>query len=546
MNKQELEQAIRAANEAGARYRPVESVKPKVLANALAGFARGCPAGEAVALYDTTILSSGKTGFLVSTTAIYHDSFDFLLKKGGSKRLALDGLVGLEPDQELDFYQAVYTDGSRQRLYLGKVYQNAVLPLLRVLLGAEPVGTPAPQPAAEKPAAEKPAAPAPAPAPAPKPTTPPAAEKPAPAAPAPQPADPEPTPLDKYHQGMAAFRAGDWDKAFPLLKAVAPVWSRRKGDFPAAQAALGRMWEEGLGTGKDPAQAFLHYRIAGQAGVLDGMKGALRLGAARETLGADTAEQLLAWAAELAAPEIRALVPALEQKRDAARAKAEAEAAEKARRQERERLFEEGVAAGEAGDHEKELDLYRQAAELGSPTAAFNCGVMYATGEGTPKDETKASEWYRRAAEGGEPKAQFNLAMRLRIGQGWRRTPPGRWNGCARPPRRAMPGPRRNAATCTGTARAPPRTRPGRFPGTRRPPNRAAGTASGNAATCIGRAWAPTPTRPRASTGTKRPPNRGMPWRSSTAAWPAKWAAAPKKTRPQPSRGSSRPPSREM
>ena len=157
MNKQELEQAIRAANEAGARYRPVESVKPKVLANALAGFARGCPAGEAVALYDTTILSSGKTGFLVSTTAIYHDSFDFLLKKGGSKRLALDGLVGLEPDQELDFYQAVYADGSRQRLYLGKVYQNAVLPLLRVLLGAEPAGTPAPQPAAEKPAAEKPA-----------------------------------------------------------------------------------------------------------------------------------------------------------------------------------------------------------------------------------------------------------------------------------------------------------------------------------------------------------------------------------------------------
>ena len=130
MNKQELEQAIRAANEAGARYRPVESVKPKVLANALAGFARGCPAGEAVALYDTTILSSGKTGFLVSTTAIYHDSFDFLLKKGGSKRLALDGLVGLEPDQELDFYQAVYTDGSRQRLYLGKVYQNAVLPVI--------------------------------------------------------------------------------------------------------------------------------------------------------------------------------------------------------------------------------------------------------------------------------------------------------------------------------------------------------------------------------------------------------------------------------
>ena len=439
MNKQELEQAIRAANEAGARYRPVESIKPKVLANALAGFARGCPAGEAVALYDTTILSSGKTGFLVSTTAIYHDSFDFLLKKGGSKRLALDGLVGLEPDQELDFYQAVYADGSRQRLYLGKVYQNAVLPLLRVLLGAEPAAAPAPQPAtekpaAEKPAAEKPAAPAPAPKPAappaaekpaPKPATPPAAEKPAPAprpaapaAPAPQPADPEPTPLDKYHQGIAAFRAGDWDKAFPLLKAVAPVWSRRKDDFPAAQAALGRMWEEGLGTGKDPAQAFLHYRIAGQAGVLDGMKGALRLGAARETLGADTAEQLLAWAAELAAPEIRALVPALEQKRDAARAKAEAEAAEKARRQERERLFEEGVAAGKAGDHEKELDLYRQAAELGSPTAAFNCGVMYATGEGTPKDETKASEWYRRAAELGSPKAQFNLAMRLRIGQG--------------------------------------------------------------------------------------------------------------------------------
>ena len=117
MNKQELEQAIRAANEAGARYRPVESVKPKVLANALAGFARGCPAGEAVALYDTTILSSGKTGFLVSTTAIYHDSFDFLLKKGGSKRLALDGLVGLEPDDRNRLMRG-YSHGMKHKIQM--------------------------------------------------------------------------------------------------------------------------------------------------------------------------------------------------------------------------------------------------------------------------------------------------------------------------------------------------------------------------------------------------------------------------------------------
>ncbi|SJZ72257.1 Sel1 repeat-containing protein [Enhydrobacter aerosaccus] len=58
------------------------------------------------------------------------------------------------------------------------------------------------------------------------------------------------------------------------------------------------------------------------------------------------------------------------------------------------------------------------AAELGSPQAAFNVGVMYESGFVVERDSAKAAQWYRRAAEAGVPAAQHNLALLLRTGKG--------------------------------------------------------------------------------------------------------------------------------
>ena len=54
-----------------------------------------------------------------------------------------------------------------------------------------------------------------------------------------------------------------------------------------------------------------------------------------------------------------------------------------------------------------EIEQLRLAAEQGYARAQFNLGVMYATGEGVPKDDAKAVKWYRLVAEQGYARAQF-------------------------------------------------------------------------------------------------------------------------------------------
>jgi len=65
-----------------------------------------------------------------------------------------------------------------------------------------------------------------------------------------------------------------------------------------------------------------------------------------------------------------------------------------------------------------EVESMRKAAEQGLADAQFICGVMYATGEGVPKDAAKSAEWYRKAAEQGLAGAQFNLGLAYAKGEG--------------------------------------------------------------------------------------------------------------------------------
>jgi hypothetical protein len=64
------------------------------------------------------------------------------------------------------------------------------------------------------------------------------------------------------------------------------------------------------------------------------------------------------------------------------------------------------------------LKWYRRAAEKGLAEAQTNLGVMYLEGRGVPQDFAAAAKWYRRAAEQGMSEAQFNLGFLYHLGRG--------------------------------------------------------------------------------------------------------------------------------
>ncbi len=64
------------------------------------------------------------------------------------------------------------------------------------------------------------------------------------------------------------------------------------------------------------------------------------------------------------------------------------------------------------------LDETRKKAESGDADAQFNLGLMYANGDGVPKDSAEAVKWYRKSAEQGSALAQTNLGLMYANGTG--------------------------------------------------------------------------------------------------------------------------------
>jgi TPR repeat protein len=64
------------------------------------------------------------------------------------------------------------------------------------------------------------------------------------------------------------------------------------------------------------------------------------------------------------------------------------------------------------------VDELRTKADAGDAAAQFNLGVMYANGEGVPKDSVEAVKWYLKAAEQGVSEAQCSLGMMYDTGEG--------------------------------------------------------------------------------------------------------------------------------
>ena len=80
--------------------------------------------------------------------------------------------------------------------------------------------------------------------------------------------------------------------------------------------------------------------------------------------------------------------------------------------------WDDAVAAYDAGDYQKAFRLFKPLAEQGDTWSQSNLGLMYANGEGVPKDDAKAAHWTRKAAEQGYVIAQSNLGIIYATGEG--------------------------------------------------------------------------------------------------------------------------------
>ena len=68
---------------------------------------------------------------------------------------------------------------------------------------------------------------------------------------------------------------------------------------------------------------------------------------------------------------------------------------------------------------EKDVELYRMAAELGNADAQFNMGAVYYEGlGGEAQDYGEAFSWWLKSAGQGNADAQFALGCLYRDGQG--------------------------------------------------------------------------------------------------------------------------------
>ena len=76
------------------------------------------------------------------------------------------------------------------------------------------------------------------------------------------------------------------------------------------------------------------------------------------------------------------------------------------------------LKALKSGDYETALKELLPSARQGNAVAQTNLGLMYAKGEGVPRDDTEAVKWYRLAAEQGNAAGQYNLGHRYDEGGG--------------------------------------------------------------------------------------------------------------------------------
>ncbi|HZW26121.1 MAG TPA: tetratricopeptide repeat protein [Gallionella sp.] len=80
--------------------------------------------------------------------------------------------------------------------------------------------------------------------------------------------------------------------------------------------------------------------------------------------------------------------------------------------------MQEGYSAYNEGNYAVALKEFRKMAAKGNQGGQFYLGLMYANGQGVPKDEKAAAVWYEKSAKQGYAGAQFNLGNLYHVGAG--------------------------------------------------------------------------------------------------------------------------------
>jgi len=80
--------------------------------------------------------------------------------------------------------------------------------------------------------------------------------------------------------------------------------------------------------------------------------------------------------------------------------------------------YQAGIAANNRGDYATALREWRPLAEQGHAVAQYSLGLLYANGQGVPKDDAQARQWYEKAAAQGRADAQVNLGILYDYGRG--------------------------------------------------------------------------------------------------------------------------------
>lgn len=158
-----------------------------------------------------------------------------------------------------------------------------------------------------------------------------------------------PKPVNSLAEAHAAYSRGDTRTAYAsFLKAA------REGSAEA-QIGLAEMLAEGIGVGKNDAEAVSWYRKAAEQ-------------------GAPIAQYVLG------------------------------------------NRYREG--RGVAADPAQAADWYRKSAERGYARGQYNLGAMLMNGDGIPKDESQALDWFLKAARQGDANAQNVEGLAYRDGIG--------------------------------------------------------------------------------------------------------------------------------
>jgi hypothetical protein len=80
--------------------------------------------------------------------------------------------------------------------------------------------------------------------------------------------------------------------------------------------------------------------------------------------------------------------------------------------------FKAGEHAYHRGDYATALREWQPLAKQGQAVAQYHLGLLYANGQGVPKDDAQARLWYEKAAAQGHADAQANLGSLYDYGRG--------------------------------------------------------------------------------------------------------------------------------